>query len=152
MVLITQTKMLVIMTISIEMLQILDIQTLAMVLMLSSQQTFMIKKIIKLWEMIRKRYRKNRSLKTLLKIILCSKRSRTHNFLPRSSMIKEAYKRWSSSADIHNLRYLWMSKCSPNRSSLLSLYGAQEENLSLKKLASAQMKKTPKLRIIKISN
>jgi len=62
MVFITQTKMLVIMTISIEMLQILDIQTLAMVLTLSSQQTFMINKIIKLWEMIRKRYRKNRSL------------------------------------------------------------------------------------------
>jgi len=62
MVFITQTKMLVIMTISIEMLQILDIQTLAMVLTLSSQQTFMINKIIKLWKMIRKRYCKNRSL------------------------------------------------------------------------------------------
>ena len=62
MVFIKQTKMLVIMTISIEMLQILDIQTLAMILTLSSQQTFMINKIIKLWEIIRKRYRKNRSL------------------------------------------------------------------------------------------
>ncbi len=53
----TSTKMLVIMTISIEMLQIVDIKTLVKVPSLSSKQTLMINKIIKLWEMIRKRYR-----------------------------------------------------------------------------------------------